>query len=324
MAYYIGCDLGGTNMRAAVLNSESGELLGMQSVPTRAEEGHDGVMKRIAELFDNVIAASSVNRSEISGASIGLPGSMNTDTGYTTYMTNLPDHWINVPVSDTMQKLTGIPTFILNDARAITWGELSKGAGRGCNTLACYTMGTGIGGGVVVNGRLLMGQTGQAGELGHQIVEPHGNDCNCRGKGCLETYCSGPAIRSAAIKAVCHGSTTILGEMVGYDLNKITPRTVAEAALRGDKIANNIYRQAGFYLGIAIVNAIVTLEPDRVILAGGVAAAGRLLLDPIWELIHERCYVAPMMNFDIVRGELGDDAGIIGNAMWADFKLTGK
>lgn len=324
MGYYIGCDLGGTNIRAAVVDSETGEVIGLQSTPTLAYEGHDKVLERIALFIEKIITDASFTKADILGIGIGLPGSMDVNTGVTIFMTNLPDHWINVPVADILSKRLGIPTFILNDVRAITWGEHQHGAGKGTNSMACFALGTGIGGGVVLDGKLYMGQTGQAGEFGHIIVEPHGNRCNCRSYGCLETYASGPAIRSAALKAVAHGSTTIIGELVDYDLNKITPRVVSEAAMKGDAIAKSIYDQAGYYLGIAISNIILSLEPECVVITGGVAAAGNLLFDPIKACVYERCFAAPPENSPIIPGLLGDNAGIIGNSMWAEFKVNRK
>lgn len=318
MGKYIGCDLGGTNIKAAIVDSEKGIIYGVRSIPTMAHEGHDAVIDRIAAFFKTMIADSGLDPREILGAGIGLPGAIDSRTGVSVFMTNLPDHWINVPVAEIIKEKTGLPTFLLNDVNAITWGELRVGAGRGCNSAVCFALGTGIGGGIVINGDLVLGKTGVAGELGHMIVEPYGNRCNCGGYGCLETYASGPAIRSAAIKAVAHGGTTILGDMVNFDLNQITPKTVSDAALKGDQIAIDIYRTAGHYLGIAVSNMIMALEPDRIIITGGVAAAGNLLLDPIRKTVQERVHVTPLDGITIVPGELGDNAGVIGNSMWVE------
>ena len=318
MGKYIGCDLGGTNIKGAIVDSEKGIVYGVKSIPTMAQEGHDAVIERIAAFFKTMIADSGLDPAEILGAGIGLPGAIDSRTGVSVFMTNLPDHWVNVPVGDMIKEKTGIPTFLLNDVNAITWGELRFGAARGCTSAVCFALGTGIGGGVVINGDLVLGKTGVAGELGHMIVEPHGNRCNCGGYGCLETYASGPAIRSAAIKAVAHGGTTILGEMVDYDLNKIDPKVVSDAAQKGDPIAMDIYKTAGYYLGLAISNMIMALEPERVIVTGGVAAAGNLLLDPIRKVVNERVHVTPLDGITIVSGELGDNAGVIGNSMWAE------
>ncbi len=322
MGKYIGIDLGGTNIKGAIVDSEKGIVYGVRSIPTMAHEGHVAVIDRIAAFCKAMTADSGFDQGEILGIGIGLPGAIDSRTGVSIFMTNLPDHWIKVPVGDIMRDKTGLPTFLLNDVNAITWGELRVGAGRGCSSAVCFALGTGIGGGVVLNGDLVLGRTGVAGELGHMIVEPHGNRCNCGGFGCLETYASGPAIRSAAMKAIAHGGTTILGNMVGYDLNRIDPKVVTDAALKGDQIAIEIYRKAGYYLGIAVSNMIMALEPDRIIITGGVAAAGNLLLDPIRKTVQERVHVTPIDGITIVPGELGDNAGVIGNSMWAEKCLS--
>ena len=318
MGKYIGIDLGGTNIKGAIVDSEKGIVYGVRSIPTTAHKGHDAVIDRIAAFCKTMIMDSGLDPNEILGIGIGLPGAIDSRTGVSIFMTNLPDHWINVPVGDIMKEKTGLPTFLLNDVNAITWGELCVGAGRGCSSAVCFALGTGIGGGVVLNGDLILGRTGVAGELGHMIVEPHGNRCNCGGFGCLETYASGPAIRSAAMKAIAHGGTTILGKLVNYDLNLIEAKVVTEAALQGDQIAIDIYRKAGYYLGIAVSNMIMALEPERIIITGGVAAAGNLLLDPIRKTVQERVHVTPIDGITIVMGELGDNAGVIGNSMWAE------
>ena len=321
MSKNIGIDLGGTNIKGAVVDGETGTILIMQSVPTEAQEGHDKVIARIIRLCKNLVSSAGLKMEDINGIGIGLPGAINAKTGTSVFMTNLPDHWVNVPVCDMVTKGTGKPAFLINDVNSITWGEQIFGAGKGTENMVCFALGTGIGGGLVVNGQLILGRTGVAGELGHMIVQPHGNRCNCGAHGCLETYASGPAIRSMDMKAVAHGGTTILGEMVDYDLNKITPKTVSDAALHGDEMAQEIYQTAGYYLGIAVANAITILEPDMVIIAGGVAAAGELLMKPVRDYVYNNVHVTPLEGIQIVTGELGNDAGIYGASMWAEFNL---
>lgn len=324
MGYYIGCDVGGTNIRAAIVNSDSGESFDLTVQPTNAHEGHEMVLARMAALFEELIANSNLRRDQIQGIGIGIPGKVDVKNGITNFITNLPGHWINVPVAGTIQRLMGIPTYILNDVRSITWGELKFGAGRNCSSMVLYAIGTGIGGGIVINNKLLLGNSGQAGEVGHMTIVPDGILCNCGNRGCLEQYASGPAIRSAAIKAVAHGATTILGEMVDFDLNRITPHTVYEAAISGDRIAKDIYYQAGRYLGIAIGNSIVHIEPERVVIGGGVAEAGELLFAPVREELKRIATLAPIENIELVPAELGNNAGVIGVSMWAKHNVMAE
>lgn len=321
MAYYIGCDLGGTNMRAAIVDSETGAVSNLEIVPTLAREGPDGVLPRMVNLFATIIGKAKMSMSEIQGIGIGFPGMLDMEKGVTNFITNLPGHWINVPVADYIERETGIPAFLLNDVRAITWGEMIFGAGKGCSSMVMYALGTGVGGGVVINGELVLGNTGQAGELGHITVDPVGPLCNCGNRGCLEQYSSGPAIVSAALKAIAHGGTTILAELVDHDLNKMTPEIVSKAALAGDTIARNIFDQAGTYLGIAIADSLVHLEPQRVVIGGGISKAGELLLEPIRRTVRERVFLIPLDKVQIVLSELGNDAGVIGTSMWAAHQI---
>jgi len=158
MKYYIGCDLGGTNLRAAIVDVDSGIVLHQLSIPTLAREGHAAVMDRMGSLFLQVIQAAGLNKDDILGIGIGVPGVLDLEKGETLFLPNLPGTWPHVPLRDTISKLMGFPAAILNDARSITLGEWRFGAGRGLNTLAVFTLGTGIGGGLVVDGRLHMGK----------------------------------------------------------------------------------------------------------------------------------------------------------------------
>jgi glucokinase len=199
----------------------------------------------------------------------------------------------------------------------MTFGEWKYGAGRGVQTVACLTLGTGVGGGLVVNGKLHLELGGTAGELGHQVIDVDGPTCGCGSRGCLETYASGPAIAAAGIKAVVQGLTTRIGEMVNYDLNRITPEVVYQAALSGDAIAQEIYQRVGHYLGVAIANVIVIIGPRKIVIGGGVSQAGELLFEPIRRTIKSSVFITSTEHIEIVPAQLGINAGIIGAAAWA-------
>src|SRR5512138_2539988 len=267
----IGCDLGGTNLRAAIVDVENGRIVSQKSVPTLAREGHESVMRRMGALLLELIQSAGVSKSEIDVIGIGVPGVLDIERGETLFLPNLPGTWPHVPLRDTITSLTGIQTALLNDVRSITNGEWRFGAGRGFDTIAVFAVGTGIGGGLVINGQLHLGIGGTGGELGHTMIDFNGPACGCGNRGCLEAYASGPAIAAMGMKAVSQGLTTRIGEMCGYDLNRITPELIARAARTGDEIAMNIYEQAGFYIGITAANVCVAVGPRRVIIAGGVA-----------------------------------------------------
>jgi glucokinase len=317
MKKYIGCDLGGTNLRAALVDVESGEVLCQKSIPTQARDGHNAVMNRMADLFLQVIREAGMQKDEIGGIGIGVPGVLDLEKGEVLFLPNLPGTWPHVPLRDTIINLTGLRTELLNDVRAITNGEWYFGAGRGVDTLAVFAIGTGIGGGLVVNGQLHLGIGGTGGELGHTMIDFNGPRCGCGNHGCLEAYASGPAIAALGMKAVSQGLTTAIAELCQYDLNRITPALIAKAAQAGDEIAKEIYEKAGFYIGIAAANVCASLGPRRIIIAGGVAQAGELLLAPIRRTLRERVHIMPVEQVEVVTSQLGDNAGVIGVACWA-------
>lgn len=316
MNKYIGCDLGGTNLRAAIVDVETGSVLHQMSIPTLAREGHDIVMKRMAELFLRVIQSAGMKKEEIGGIGIGVPVVLDLEKGETLFLPNLPGTWPHVPLQATIEKLTGLPARLLNDVRSITNGEWHFGAGRGLDTVAVLAIGTGIGGGLVINGQLHLGIGGTGGELGHTTIDFNGPKCGCGNNGCLEAYASGPAIAAMGMKAVSQGLTTRISELCEYDLNRITPDLIAKAAREGDEVAKDIYEKAGFYIGITAANICVALGPRRIIIAGGVSQAGDLLLDPIRRTMRRHVTVMPVGQVEVVPSQLGDNAGVIGVACW--------
>lgn len=317
MKRFIGCDLGGTNLRAAIVDIETGAVLHHLSVLTLAREGHAPVMKRMADLFLQVIQSAGLEKADIGGIGIGVPGVLDLDNGKTLFLPNLPGTWPHVPLVETIAGLTSLPTAILNDVRSITYGEWRFGAGKGVDTVAVFAIGTGIGGGLVLNRQLHLGIGGTGGELGHIVIDFNGPRCGCGNYGCLETYASGPAIAAMGMKAVAQGLTTKIGELCEYDLNRITPELIAQAAQSGDEIACDIYEKAGFYLGIAASSVCAAVGPRRIIVAGGVSHAGRILIDPMERTMRERVHVMPVKQVEIVLAQLGGNAGVIGAACWA-------
>jgi glucokinase len=317
MKKYIGCDLGGTNLRAAIVDVEDGSLLQSISLPTLAHEGHAAVMERMAGLFLQVIQSAGIKKEAIGGIGIGVPGVLDLEKGETVFLPNLPGTWPHIPLRDTLERLTGLPVTLINDVRSITYGEWRFGAGRGLDTIAVFAVGTGIGGGLVINGQLHLGIGGTGGELGHTTIDYNGPQCGCGNQGCLEAFASGPAIAAMGMKAVSQGLTTQITDLCGHDLNRITPELIARAANAGDDIAKGIYEKAGFYIGIAAANMCVAIGPRRIVIGGGVSRAGKLLLDPIRRCIQERVFVMPVGQVEVVPSQLGNNAGVIGAACWA-------
>lgn len=314
---FIGIDLGGTNIKAALVNTETGEIAATRSTPTQAREGHDAVIAQMAVLSEEIILAIGKEKSDIGGIGVGIPGALDLENGLTLFLTNFPGHWPKVPVRDSLARLTGLHVAIINDARAATIGEWKFGAGSGANTVAMYTLGTGIGGGLILDGQLYLGANGEAGELGHVTVDYQGPRCNCGNLGCIEAYASGPAIAAMGMKNVVQGRKTLIAEMCEGDLNKITPELVCEAAKRGDEAACEIYEFAGTIIGAGIANVITSVTPKRIVIGGGVAAAGELILDPIRRSMRSRVFLIDPMQIEVVAAQMGNSAGLVGAAFWA-------
>jgi glucokinase len=324
MNRYIGIDLGGTNLRAAIADTETGQIFHQRKWPTQAAEGQDAVIRRIIQLVRELMQAGTEPDCEIKGVGIGVPGTPDIDTGVIQFLPNLPGKWRNVPLGAILEEQVKLPVALINDVRAITLGEWMFGAGRGADTLVCLAIGTGIGGGIVVNGQFYLGIGGTAGEFGHQVVEVDGLPCGCGGRGCLELYASGPAIAAMGVKEVMHGHTTRIGELVDHDLNRIDAGIVVRAALEGDPVAQGILQRVGRYLGIAVGNILGVISPQRVIFGGGVSSAGDLLLQPILQTLKERVHVIPLQQVDFVLAELGVDGGLVGAALWAKRRYEGR
>ena len=323
MNCYIGVDLGGTNLRAAIIDTETGEISHQRKYPTQAADGQEAVVGRIVQLIRELTRENGSSARSIKGVGIGVPGTPDLDTGVIRILPNLPGQWLNVPLRSILEEQVQMPVALINDVRAITLGEWIYGAGRGAQTLVCLAIGTGIGGGLVVNGQFHLGIGGTAGEFGHQVVEVDGLPCSCGGRGCLELYASGPAIAAMGVKEVMHGHTTRIGELVDYDLNRIDVGTVVQAAQEGDVVAQRILQRAGMYIGIIVGNIVGTLSPQRVILGGGVSRAGDFLLKPIVQTVTERIRLVPLDKVEFLLAELGINGGLLGAALWAKRKCEG-
>jgi glucokinase len=324
MSLYIGVDLGGTNLRAAIADTDTGQIFHQRKCPTLAAEGQVAVIGRIVQLIEELTLECDTSACEIRGVGIGVPGTPDIDAGVIQFLPNLPGKWFNVPLQSIIEEKVKLPVALINDVRAITLGEWIFGAGRGCETLVCLAIGTGIGGGVVVNGQFHLGIGGTAGEFGHHVVEVNGLPCGCGGKGCLELYASGPAIAAMGVKEVMHGHTTRIGELVDHDLNRIDAEVVVQAALEGDAIAKDILKRVGTYLGIAVGNILGVISPQKVIFGGGVSRAGDFLLQPIVQTVYERVHVIPIEKVEFVLAELGMQGGLIGAALWAKRRCEGQ
>lgn len=314
MAKRIGIDVGGTNVKIALVD-DNGKIIYSNSVPTYAKMGYEYTVNNIKQAIKDLMKETNTTPSDIEGIGFDFPGQVNCKTGVVKLAPNIPG-WVNVPIAQMIEDEFHIPTRIDNDVRCAALGELKFGAGRGCENFICITVGTGIGSGIVINGKVVRGATNAAGELGHIKLQMNGGPiCGCGDTGCLEAFASGPAIVAMAQEYIKGGKSTKFREMAAVEGGEITPYMVAKAAEEGDPVAKRIFEIVGEYIGIGLTSVINLLNPERVIIGGGVAESGELLLGPIRKTIKERAMVVAGNAVEIVPAQLGNSAGVIGASM---------
>jgi glucokinase len=312
--YIVGVDLGGTNIVAGVMPEDGSRQIAMRSQPTMSQLGPEGVTDRIIALIEEVIAAASAEtgaaRGDFLGVGVGAPGPLDRERGLVVVAPNLG--WRDWPLRDRIGQRVGLHATLDNDANCATVGEWWVGAAMGCRNVIGITIGTGIGGGIIFDGKLYHGASDVAGEIGHATIDSTGRRCKCGNYGCLEAYASGPNIAERAREALAGGETSVLTEMVNGDLAAITAATVYEAASRGDNSAREVVRDTARFLGTGIANLLNIFNPDCVVVAGGVTAAGDALLEPLRAEVRRRAFKPAVDACKIVLGTLPGTAGVVG------------
>lgn len=305
---YVGVDLGGTALKVGVCDGE-GRLLYKDERPTGIADGVNAVLDRIAEAVRDAADASGAGWERVAGVGAGIPGFLDIPNGHVKWSVNLG--WRDVPVASELSRRLGVPVVINNDANVAALGEAWSGAGAGIPDVVCYTLGTGVGGGIVVGGRLVEGCNGMAGEFGHMRVVPdlEAVQCNCGQKGCLETVSSATGIVRMARDALERGSETSLAS-----LEKISAKDVFDAAKAGDEVARRIVARAALYLGKSMATVAVVVNPRRFIIGGGVSKAGEFFIAQVRESFVRCAPAAASEGVDVVAALHGNDAGVIGAA----------
>ena len=295
-ARYIGLDLGGTNIKWSVVERSGPDgwhTLDRGQVATDRAGEDEGIVTQLCALATEV--RDSVTDGPVLTCGVAVPGLYIPDTGVVTFLTNVPGDWSATPTGEPIEAATGLPTALINDARAFGLGELRFGAGKDVDSFVGLTLGTGIGGVVALDNQVLLGYNGQAGELGHQTIEPDGPWCGCGNRGCMESFC-----RADQVAAAC---------------GTRDPREAIERARAGDQRAIDGLAQVGRYLGIGLSNAVTVLTPERVILGGGWSSAGDLIIEPIKAEMERRVLIDSGDRVDVVVAQLGTWAGAIGAAV---------
>ena len=310
--YRIGVDVGGTNVKIALVDLD-GKIAFSNTVPTRAEMGYEAGVNNIKQAIKDLMQESNQTNKTVEAIGFGLPGQIDYKEGIVKNLPNIPG-WVDIPLAKMIEDEFSIPTRLDNDVRCADLGELNFGAGKVCENLICITVGTGIGSGIILNGKLVRGAANAAGEIGHIKMEMNGGPlCGCGDYGCFEAYASGPAIVTMAKEYISGGKSAKYKEMATDGI--ITPYIVAQAALQGDTVSIQIFKQMGKIIGTGLASVVNLLNPEKIIIGGGVADAGDLLLEPIRKTILDRAMPIQAKSVKVVPAQLANAAGVIGASL---------
>jgi len=311
----LGVDLGGSKILAAVVKPR-GEMLSSDESTTPATESHEVVIQSIIDSVHSALKHASCTISEISAIGIGAPGISNPEAGILFTSPNLPG-WRNVLLRDIIQNKLDKKAFLINDANAAALGELYFGAARGTHNFIYITLSTGIGGGIVINGKIYTGAIGTAGEVGHMTIDDNGPLCNCGNKGCWEALASGTALAREAKRRIKEGTKTSILKYVDGDSEKVTAQIIHSAAEQGDKLAKDLIARTGYYVGVGMANLINIFNPELIVIGGGLSNIGDMLLKPAFKVAAERSYKEAFQAVRFVSAGLGRNSGVLGAAAFA-------
>jgi len=310
----VGIDIGGTNLVVGCVAEDGSRLHALAEEPTCAEAGATDVLDRLVALAARTIARTRAELPgvEIAGVGVGAPGPLDTRSGVVLLTPNLG--WVNLPLRRIIHDRLALPAALDNDANCAVLGEWWVGAARGSRTAIGITIGTGIGGGLILDGGLFHGASDVAGEIGHTTIDTDGRRCKCGNYGCLEAYASGPNIALRAREAIEAGAESRLPEYVGGDLARISAQTVYQAAKEGDVLALEVVNDTAKFLGVGLANLVNVFNPEVVVVCGGVTLAGEHLFTPLRREVARRAFKPAVAACRIVPGELVGTAGVYGAA----------
>ena len=311
----LGIDLGGTKILTAVANSQ-GKILSRDHSITPAKKGYEAVIQSILESAHRALEQANIAISALTAIGVGAPGISNPETGILFTSPNLPG-WRDVPLRDIMQKRLGKKTFLINDANAAALGELYFGAARGARNFIYITISTGIGGGIIIDGKIYIGAIGAAGEVGHMTIDDDGPICNCGNRGCWETLASGTALAREAKHRIKEGVRTSILKYAEGDVERVTAQVIHNAAEQGDSLAKELIARTGYYVGVGLANLINIFNPELIVIGGGLSNIGDMLLGPAFKVAGERAYKEAFQAVRFASAELGRNSGVLGAAAFA-------
>ena len=327
----LAADIGGTKILSALVTRE-GKVTAKDRRPTLAEDGPQAVINQLFASFDSLLhqpfdfapstslrtgqGKQKIEPSQLHAISVACAGGIDAARGVVTTSPNLPG-WIDIPLRDAVKDRFKVKSYLLNDSSAAALGEYRFGAGKGTRNFIMLTVGTGIGGGIIIEGKLYNGAVGSAGELGHMTIDVNGPLCNCGNTGCLEMLASGKAMARLAKRRIIQGEKSVLVEMLAGKVDDITAEQIGIAARNGDKLASEVISDIATYLGVGMVNLVNIFNPEVLAVAGGVAKLGDLLMEPARRIVKERAFPISARTVRIVTARLGDEAGVLGAAAFA-------
>ncbi|MFT8362129.1 MAG: ROK family glucokinase [Sporolactobacillus sp.] len=316
----IGVDLGGTTIKMAIID-DSGKMLDKWAIATNTIDNGSHIANDISSSVLKKIEQMNFTHSDIRGLGMGAPGFIDMETGFVYKAVNIG--WENYPLKEALEEATGLDVIIENDANMAALGEMWLGAGQGAKNLVCVTLGTGVGGGIIIDGDIVHGVSGMAGEIGHITVAPKdGAPCNCGKTGCLETVSSATGIRRLALEALDYNDSDSLLRDIFEKKGDISAEDVFNCSAKKDSLSEAVTEKAAYYLGYALGAISIVINPEMIVIGGGVSHAGNTLIEPLTKYFKQfslpRIYEA--CTIDIAK--LGNDAGVIGGAWLAKTKLT--
>jgi glucokinase len=312
--YVVGIDLGGTNVRAAVIERATEEILARgDNLPSFAMDGVAATAGQIALAAETALTKAAVDKEQVLGVGIAVPGHVRAAEGKVMWAPNFRDQWKGVQVRQPVQEALELPVHLGNDANLAALGEFRFGVGRAVRHMAMITLGTGIGGGIIIDGKLLEGADGGAAEVGHCIVNPGGRGGN-GAFGSVEGEAQRDAIIERAARKIQEGYPTSLSEVIDFDRFQLTPALIAAEAKKGDAVSLEVFEETGYWVGLCVANLINLLNPEMIVIGGGIAQAGELLMEPIRRTAYACAIRSLSRSCQIVPADLGDNAGVLGGA----------
>ena len=314
MNYYIGIDIGGTKIAVGVVD-ENYKILARAQRPTMGSRGEKEIVDDIIALIEEAATAANLTTNDIKEIGIGYPGTANSQTGILERASNIPG-LTNTPIKQILEDRFNVRVSLENDANAAAYGEFIAGVGVGKTDFVAITLGTGVGAGIIIGGKIYNGLNFAAGELGHIVIEMDGEYCNCGRYGCWEAYASATAFVKQMRAALSQNPDSLMWEEINHNIKEISPRAAFSAMRRGDKVAKNLIDKYARYVGCGVVNVINTFQPELICIGGGLSAEGEYLLKPLNAMVMaERYSINCASQTELVIAKLGNDAGIIGAAM---------